>query len=169
LFGDSIVLSKSARYLCLFLCLLYQFGVQSYAQKAPPFKLKGDSSTINSASYKGKVIYLDYWASWCVPCRKSFPFMNKMHTQYNKAGLEVIGINLDSNIADAYKFLKKTPAKFTIAYDPDGITPETYKVSVMPTSFLIDKNGNIIVSHRGFKETDKNQLEEKIKQALAQR
>ena len=136
------------------------------AQKAPGFSLKSDNSTINLSAYRGKVVYVDFWASWCKPCRKSFPFLNEMHNRYEKKGLKVIGINLDAEISDARKFLKRYPASFSIAYDPEGKTPKQYKLSVMPTSYLIDRRGNIIDIHKGFREDDRDQLEARIKKLL---
>jgi thiol-disulfide isomerase/thioredoxin len=139
------------------------------ASKAPQFSLKGDQSNVSLSSYKGKVVYVDFWASWCKPCRKSFPFLNEMHERYKKKGLKVIGINLDSNQADAQKFLKRFPANFIIAYDPEGETPKQYHLSVMPTSYLIDRKGNLINIHKGFKEGQTSEIEHKIQQALAKK
>jgi len=136
------------------------------APTAPDFSLKGDRSTINLSAYRGKVVYLDFWASWCKPCRKSFPFLNEMHDRYRNKGLQVIGINLDPASTDAQKFLKKYPASFAIAYDPAGQIPAKYQLSVMPTSYLIDRKGNIVETHKGFREDDRNKLESTIKHLL---
>ena len=149
--------------------ILVTLSTHSYAQKAPGFSLQSDKGTLKLSSLKGKVVYIDFWASWCKPCRKSFPFMNNMHKQYGKKGLKVIGINLDSEKSDADNFLKKYPASFTIAYDPQGKTPESYKLSVMPTSYIVDRKGNIVDTHKGFKEGQASSLEDKIKKALAKK
>ncbi|MCW9013247.1 MAG: TlpA family protein disulfide reductase [Gammaproteobacteria bacterium] len=146
---------------------LLLFMASAHAERAPDFSLPGDKSAVKLSSFKGKVVYVDFWASWCKPCRKSFPFMNDMHKRYEKKGLKVIGINLDSEKADADRFLKKFPADFTVAYDAEGKTPKTYKLSVMPTSYLIDRRGNMIDIHQGFKEGQAADLETKIKKALA--
>ena len=92
--------------------------------------------------------------------------MNDMETRYAKKGLKIIAVNLDSNHSDAKKFLQKNPAKFTIAYDPDGATPQKYKLQVMPTSYLIDKKGNLLKVHKGFKNSQKADLEKMIVQAI---
>lgn len=154
----------------LFSLLLSIFLVPAtaYAQKAPDFSLKGDKGkTISLKNYRGKVVYVDFWASWCVPCRKSFPWMNEMQATYQNKGFEVIGVNLDSSHKEASRFLKQIPANFTIAYDPDGETPGKYQVSVMPTSFLVDKKGEIIYVHKGFKKSQSEDMEARIKEALA--
>ena len=93
-------------------------------------------------------------------------FMNKMQAKYANKGLKIIAINLDANKADATTFLKKNLAKFTIAYDAEGITPSIYKLKVMPTSYLIDKKRNLIKIHKGFKESQEQQLENHIIKAL---
>ncbi len=146
--------------------LLFPLSHQLQAQKAPNFSLKGNTGQISLSSYKNKVVYVDFWASWCKPCRKSFPFMNEMQQRYASKGLQIIGINLDTDQSAAAAFLKKNPAKFTIAYDPEGKTPGMYKLKVMPTSYLIDRRGNLINVHRGFKEDQKHELEMLLKKAL---
>jgi len=149
--------------------MLIIFSSQSIAEKAPDFSLEGDNGRINLADFKNKVVYVDFWASWCKPCRKSFPFMNEMEKKYGKRGLKIIAINLDSDTGAAKSFLKKNKADFTIAYDPDGKTPDKYKLRVMPTSYLIDKNGNIQNVHKGFKEEQRKELENKIVKLLNKR
>lgn len=137
-----------------------------YSQPAPVFDLPGETSKINLKDYKGKTILLDFWASWCVPCRQSFSWMNKMQSRYGKDGFKVIAINLDPSQKDAEQFLKKVPADFDIAYDPKGRTADAYKLSVMPSSFLINKNGEIVYKHRGFNGVDKAVLEDKIRKLV---
>lgn len=146
--------------------LLITFSSQSIAQKAPGFSLDGDKGKVNLSAYKNKVVYVDFWASWCKPCRKSFSFMNDMENRYGKKGFKIIAINLDSDRSAANTFLKKHPANFTIAYDPDGKTPGVYKLKVMPTSYLIDRKGNLVKVHTGFKEDQKNKLEKLIAQTI---
>lgn len=92
--------------------------------------------------------------------------MNDMQERYGKNGFKIIAINLDTEKKAASAFLKKHPAKFTVAYDAEGKTPELYKLKVMPTSFLLDRNGNLLNVHKGFKENQKDRLEKLIVQAL---
>jgi len=153
--------------LSLFLILCVQ--TLAHAAKAPDFSLEGNTSKVKLNNYKGQVIYLDFWASWCKPCRKSFPFLNDMHKKHKQHGLKVIGINLDTQRKAADNFLGKYPASFTIAYDPEGKTPGAYKLGVMPTSYLIDRKGQIIYTHKGFKEDHKPDIENKIKMALSKK
>jgi len=138
------------------------------AGKAPDFSLQGDDSVISLSSYKGKVIYLDFWASWCVPCRQSFPFMNEMHEKYSDAGLKIIAVNLDTEAEKAKHFLKRIPADFTVAYDAEGKVPELYKLSVVPGFYLINREGEIVYKHSGFRHSQNEKLESKIQQVLSE-
>lgn len=133
---------------------------------APDFELPGTQSAVTLSKIRGKVIYLDFWASWCGPCRESFPWMNSMQAKYKDRGLQVIAINLDANNDDAKKFLSQHSAQFTVLFDPKGITPRQYGVKGMPSSFLISKDGKILVQHKGFNNADRAELEQKILNAL---
>jgi len=133
-----------------------------FAEKAKDFTLPTDKGEIQLSKLEGSVVYVDFWASWCTPCRKSFPWMNKMHAKYQDQGLEIIGITLDENEAAAHKFLKKLPALFTVAYDTRGTIADLYKVQVMPTSYLIDREGNLVLTHKGFKAKHEAELEAEL-------
>lgn len=133
---------------------------------APAFDLQGEGAAVKLSNYKGKLIYLDFWASWCGPCKQSFPWLNEMQSKYAAKGFQVVGINVDANTDDAKAFLANLPAKFTVAYDPKGATPKAYAIKGMPSSVLIDGNGKVISQHTGFRDADKAQLEQAIQQAL---
>lgn len=154
----------------LFVITLFSASLSVHAIQAPDFSLKGDNnSTVALSKLKGKVVYVDFWASWCTPCKQSFPWMNEMHNRYKKSGLEVVAINLDAEHADAQRFLNSANVDFTIAYDPAGNIANKYDLQVMPTSFLIDRKGEVIYLHRGFKHSDKKNMEMKISEALKKR
>ena len=136
------------------------------AEQAKNFDLDTLDGKINLKELKGKVVYLDFWASWCSPCRKSFPWMNKLHSKYESQGLEIIGVSLDGKRKHTETFLKKTPALFTIALDPDGVVADDYKVQVMPTSYLIGRNGELLWEHKGFRTKQQDKLEDAIASAL---
>jgi cytochrome c biogenesis protein CcmG/thiol:disulfide interchange protein DsbE len=133
---------------------------------APEFTLSGSRGAVNLAALKGKVVYLDFWASWCGPCRQSFPWMNEMQAKYGAKGLQVVGVNLDAKRADADKFLAEVPANFMMAFDEKGDTPRRYAIKGMPTSLLIGPDGKVIRVHAGFREEERKQLEEAISAAL---
>lgn len=136
------------------------------ASKAPSFELPSDSGTFSLEQYRDQVVYVDFWASWCVPCRHSFPWLNEMHARYGEDGFKVIGINVDKDKARAQKFLELVPASFEIAYDPEGTVADMYSLKVMPSSFLIDQEGNLVHKHKGFKASDGSRMEGMIKKLL---
>lgn len=152
----------------LFACALpLAASAQQVGQPAPAFDLPGAGKPVRLAEMKGKVVYLDFWASWCAPCKQSFPWMNEMQAKYGAQGLQVVGVSVDAKRSDAEEFLKGTPAQFTVAFDTKGESPKTYAIKGMPSSFLIGPDGRVLLAHTGFKDADKAELEAKIKAALA--
>lgn len=140
---------------------------QDVGQRAPAFEVPGGRGNIKLADLKGKVVYVDFWASWCAPCKQSFPWMNDMQAKYGPRGLQIIGVTVDKKREDADKFLTGTPAKFAVAYDTTGKVAESYKPKGMPTSFLIGADGVVRAVHVGFREGDKAALEREIEAALS--
>ena len=142
-------------------------------QPAPDFKLKGMGAgeTLTLSEFRGQFVYVDFWASWCAPCRQSFPWMNTMQRKFQDKGLRIVAINLDeadtSSTTAIKDFLAKSPANFKIAFDSAGVTPKAYGVLGMPTSFLIGKDGKVIFRHAGFKNADRDELETRIAIAMA--
>jgi thiol-disulfide isomerase/thioredoxin len=133
---------------------------------AADFTLPGKQGMVKLSDKTGSVIYLDFWASWCGPCRQSFPWMNRMQAKYKSKGFQIIAVNLDAKTDDAMKFLEQVPADFTVAFDSKGQTPRAYGVKGMPTSFLIDRSGKILLQHAGFRPDDREELEKQIQAAL---
>ncbi len=155
--------------LCIIVCTLMFNSLASAAvTEAPAIKLPTVSGEFDLAKLQGKVVYLDFWASWCSPCRKSFPWMNKMMTTYKKQGFEVVAVNLDKERKLADEFLQKVDAHFTVAFDPAGDSAKAYKLRGMPSSYLIGRDGKLYASHIGFREKDKPKMEQAIIQLLKQ-
>lgn len=146
--------------------LLNVFFTQYSYAATPNISLKFSNSTQKLNDYKGKLVYLDFWASWCIPCRKSFPWMNEMNKKYKNKGLEVIAVNLDKDSQLVSKFLNKYPALFKVAYDPSGNSAEQFHVKGMPTSFLISRQGKLLIVHMGFRKEDAAKLENAIQSNL---
>lgn len=119
------------------------------------------------AQHKGEVVYLDFWASWCVPCRKSFPWMNAVQEKYKSQGFSVISVNLDADYALAQKFLKENPASFTVIYDPKGKLAKHFKIQGMPSSMLIGRDGQIKQRHTGFFTKKIPQYQQEIEKLLS--
>jgi thiol-disulfide isomerase/thioredoxin len=137
---------------------------------APPFALRdAQGDTLSLERLRGQVVYVDFWASWCGPCRRSFPWMNEMQSRYGGRGLAIVAINVDRNPADAARFLERNPAQFAVAYDQAGVTPLAYAVRDMPSSYLIDSRGKVVEVEHGFHDERKGPLERRIQALLAAR
>ncbi len=126
------------------------------------------SPTLDLAEYQGKVVVVDFWASWCVPCRRSFPWLNDMHAKYAEQGLVVIGVNMDANQKDAAAFLEDYPAAFKIHYDTEAILAREFGVEAMPSSFVIGRDGQIKARHLGFKVKRQDEYEAILVDALGE-
>ena len=108
------------------------------------------AASLDLAPYKGKVVYLDFWASWCAPCRQSFPWMNQLQQAYGPKGFVVIAVNVDHERDLADEFLRQTQPNFKIVYDASGEIASTYRFKDMPTSVLIGRDGKVRFVHQGF-------------------
>jgi len=118
---------------------------------APDVVLQGPvGPPVRLSDYKGKVLLVDFWASWCVPCKTSFPALDAIYHEYQPKGLEVLAVNLDEQRRNADAFLEQHPHRMTVLFDPKGVAPEAFGVKGMPTSFLIDKAGAIRFTHTGY-------------------
>lgn len=135
--------------------------------RAPDIQLPGVTNEVRLAALQGKVVYLDFWASWCGPCRKSFPWMNEMQVRYGGRGLQVVAVNLDVRRELADKFLTEVPASFTVAFDARGDSARRYAVKGMPSSVLIGPDGTIVMRHVGFRDDERKDIESAIVAALA--
>jgi thiol-disulfide isomerase/thioredoxin len=118
--------------------------------------------------FHGRVVYLDFWASWCAPCAQAFPFLNALHKEFGGRGLAVVGVNVDELPADALRFLQRTPATFAIGADATGSCPRAFGVEAMPTSYLIDRSGTIRHVHAGFRAGDVADLRRRVEQLLGE-
>jgi thiol-disulfide isomerase/thioredoxin len=127
------------------------------------------ASPLDLASLRGRVVYLDFWASWCGPCRQSFPWMETMQSTYGAQGLEIITVNLDRDRPDADKFLKQFHPTFAVRFDPEGELAELYKVQGMPSSVLIDRHGVARFTHVGFRPVDGAIYEAQVRELLAEK
>jgi cytochrome c biogenesis protein CcmG/thiol:disulfide interchange protein DsbE len=145
-------------------------GATGVGEPAPPFSLTTvHGETIALTSLRGQVVYVDFWASWCGPCRRSFPWMNEMQQRYGDRGLTIIGVNVDRRRADAEQFLKTNVARFAVVYDDRGATPQAYSVKGMPSSYLIDARGTVVDVEQGFHDDRKGAIEDQIRSLLSSR
>ena len=137
-------------------------------EPAPALRLvsaKGDAIALDKL--RGQVVYVDFWATWCGPCRRSFPWMNEMQAKYGAKGFTVVGVNVDKKRPDAERFLAQNPAAFTVVYDETGLTPTAWGVKGMPSSYLVDGTGRVLFVERGFTDENKPAMEQRIARLLA--
>jgi cytochrome c biogenesis protein CcmG, thiol:disulfide interchange protein DsbE len=163
-------INKIAFYLRLLAISLFVVSVhaQEAGKAATDFELlSAKQESVKLSGFKGKVVYLDFWASWCIPCRETFPFMNQLKEKYGKDGLEVVAVNIDTKRPDADKFLAQIPADFTVLFDPKRVVAKIYALKGMPTTFLIDRSGNVISTHLGFQKDRAGELEAVVAEAIA--
>jgi thiol-disulfide isomerase/thioredoxin len=125
-----------------------------------------DIDELDLQSQQGKVVYLDFWASWCKPCRESFPWMNSLLKRYPSDRFTVITINLDAETEQMHRFLQKIEADFDVYHDPSGAIAEQFELEGMPTSYLIDANGKVVSKHIGFYTRKVDDYEREIEELL---
>jgi thiol-disulfide isomerase/thioredoxin len=134
----------------------------------PPLRTADGPAQIHLADFRGKVVYVDFWASWCPPCLVSIPLLNELRNEYVGAGkpFEVLAVNVDSNPEDGIEFLLDEPVDYVVVSDPMGTTPALYKVPGMPTSYLVDAKGQVRLVHTGFKRSDIELIEAEVVKLL---
>ena len=146
----------------LFVLLLMLFGVKE-GQRAEDFELKDlGGRTVKLSSLRGKVVLVDFWASWCGPCKKELPILSDMAKRLRARGIEVLAINVDKNRANAEAFLKTSGAQLTVLLDPDETVVKKYEPPKMPSSFVIDKKGLVRHVNASFEPGDEKKIEEQL-------
>jgi thiol-disulfide isomerase/thioredoxin len=137
---------------------------------APAFELaQADGEPVALAKLRGSVVYVDFWASWCAPCKRSFPWMNALYDRHRGEGLVIVGVNVDKRRPDAERFLRDVPATFPIVFDAAGATPAAFDVKGMPSSYLVDRQGVVVAVEEGFHVERTEELEARIRALLAAR
>jgi peroxiredoxin len=129
-------------------------------------RLGETSRSISLAALKGSVVYVDFWASWCVPCRLSLPALDALYRKNQARGLVVVGVNKDVSAADAQRFLAKIPVTFPLAADPGDKVARAFDVKAMPSGYLIDRKGSVRQVHRGFTTETATELEREVEALL---
>ncbi len=153
--------------LTIFVGGLYTSHVEAKKVLAPDFTLKSrDGKNVRLSDLRGQVVLLNFWASWCGPCRQEMPVLDAMHKKYGNLGFAVLGVNLDAKSEKAVKYLKDTPVNFTVLYDPKGKVSGQYGVQAMPSTVIIDRDGYVRYLHEGFKDGYTEKYHKQIKTLL---
>ena len=134
---------------------------------APDFTLANRAGGETSlAALRGQVVMINFWASWCGPCRQEFPALDQIYARYKPMGFALVAINVESEKSDAERFLGQRPVSFPILFDPDNRVSGSYGVSAMPTTVLVDRQGRVRWQHRAYKPGDEAQYIEQVRAAL---
>jgi peroxiredoxin len=139
----------------------------STSAPAPQFSLAArGGKTINLAQYKGQVVMINFWATWCGPCRQEMPLLESIYKQYHKAGFTLLGVNVEPDAKPAEDYLKAIPVSFPILFDTKSEVSKMYEVSGMPSTIIVDRKGNVRVIHHGYKPGDENEYQDSIRKLV---
>lgn len=150
--------------------LVVSFGflsLSAYADPAPDFTLQSSTGeNVRLAEQRGKVVMLNFWASWCGPCRKEMPLLDAMYQRYSSAGFVLYGVNVEEDNTDAKKLLKELGVTFPVLFDTESKASSLYNVDAMPTTVVIDKKGQVRYVNRGYKDGDENKYRDQIRELI---
>lgn len=131
---------------------------------APNFTLRSmDGGSVSLADLKGQVVMLNFWATWCGPCRQEMPHLEALYQRYGDLGFTLLGVNVEEDSSGAGKFLEETPVSFPILFDPDNAVSELYEVVAMPSTVLVDRAGNMRFIHHGYQPGFENEYQTQIR------
>lgn len=134
---------------------------------APDFALKSDSGeNLRLSELRGEVVLINFWASWCGPCRQEMPILSELHDQYQDMGFTVLGVNVEENSADARRLLQDMPVSFPVLFDNDSKVSKQYDVVAMPSTVLVDRDGNVRYLHRGYNPGEEAIYVEKVRDLI---
>jgi len=158
--------SLLVRSVAIFATTLPAFAVTS-SMPAPGFSLTSSAGRpVDLAQYKGQVVMLNFWASWCGPCRQEMPLLDSIYKKYSKLGFTMIGVNVEPDPGLANKWLQATPVSFPILYDTESKVSKLYDVAGMPSTVIIDRQGKVRVIHKGYKPGDENEYMDSIRSLI---
>jgi thiol-disulfide isomerase/thioredoxin len=156
----------AVRAAALLLVSLPAFALTKSAP-APQFSLAArGGKTVSLAQFKGQVVMINFWATWCGPCRQEMPLLESIHKKYGKMGFTMIGVNVEPDPKAAEGWLKATPVSFPILFDTKSEVSKMYDVAGMPSTVIVDRKGNVRVIHHGYKPGDENTYQDSIRKLV---
>jgi len=156
-----------ARIFSLLATAVISFPTQAVGTAAPDFTLASlNSGNLRLAELQGQVVLLNFWASWCGPCRKEMPILNDLHNRYKDIGFTVLGVNVEQDSSLAQNYLRDTPVDFPILFDTENQVSKSYHVVAMPTTVMINRDGKIRFIHQGYQQGDEEKYKQMIKQLI---
>ena len=158
---------KRSGLLATTLVILAAAASASVDPPAPAFTLPArGGSTIDLSQYKGQVVMINFWTSWCVPCRQEMPLLDSIYKKYKPLGFTLLSVNVEPEQKDAENFLKQTPVTFPVVFDAKSKVSGLYNVQGMPTTVFIDRKGNVRLMHVSYKTGDENLYMDQIRTLL---
>ena len=166
----NIPISYPWALIALFAILLNPAIAGDNNEPAPDFTLPDDSGlAVSLSELHGQVVMINFWASWCGPCRQEMPLLEQIHQRYESLGFTLLGVNVEEDSSDAKAFLEDRPVSFPILYDPDNGVSKLYDVIAMPSTVLIDRQGNVRYLHHGFKPGYENDYQDQVRALVRER
>ena len=154
----------------LAVALVLPVQAEDVSGPAPDFTLAArDGGPVTLSDLKGQVVMINFWATWCGPCRKEMPLLEQLHQRYERLGFTLLGVNVEEEGTDREAFLKDTPVTFPILYDPENNVSKLYNVSAMPSTVLVDRAGNVRFLHHGYQEGYENAYQDQIRTLVRER
>ena len=145
-------------------------GASGSAPPAPDFTLANRAGgEVSLAGLRGQVVMINFWASWCGPCRQEFPALDQIYAKYKPMGFTLVGINVESEKSDAERFLGGQKVSVPILFDPQNKVSGSYGVSAMPTTVLVDRQGRVRWQHRAYKPGDEAKYIEQVRAVLREK
>ncbi|MCF6281548.1 MAG: TlpA family protein disulfide reductase [Candidatus Polarisedimenticolaceae bacterium] len=168
LHSSRLLLKSALLFLSACLLLTSAYAVEEN-EKAPDFTLKSRSGeNLKLSEFRGELVMVNFWASWCGPCRQEMPELESLYQQYKGMGFTLLGINVDDQIKNADKMLKQIPVSFPVLYDSEHKVSDLYEVAAMPTTILIDRNGTIRDIHHGYQPGTEQLYQKQIEALLTE-
>ncbi len=138
-------------------------GVSS-TEAAPDFTLKSlNGENLRLEEYRGQVVLINFWASWCGPCRQEMPVLDRIHQRYEETGFSVLGVNVEEDSVAARKVAEKSEVTFPVLLDNEQLVSRLYDLKAMPSTVVVDRDGNVRYVHKGYKPGDESKYVEVVK------